>query len=203
MKLIILGPPGSGKGTISEKVAREYGLLHISPGELFREEVKKNTPLGREIKQYIEQGHLLPDEFTVQVVKLEVHGKKKYILDGFPRSVAQAKAIEELKVGKVIFLEVSLAEVLKRFAGRRACPQGHTCHLQFSPPQHKGKCDIDGLPLSRRKDDQPRVIKERFKVYRKISLPVVRFYQRKKLLKKVDASGTPEEVYERVRRTLR
>ncbi len=203
MKLIVLGPPGSGKGTISERLEKEFGLLHVSAGELLRKEAKKNTAQGKETKKTIEAGKLVPNNLIVGMIKEAVKTKKKYLLDGFPRSVEQAKTIEDLKIETVLYLEIPQELVIERFAGRRVCQEGHhSFHIKYLPPKKAGICDIDGSRLIQRADDNPAVIKERFKIFHKETEPVVEYYRKKKILKTVDGSGTPDVVYERVKRVL-
>lgn len=203
MKLIVLGPPGSGKGTISERLEREFGFLHVSAGELLRKEAKQNTAQGRETKKTIEAGKLVPNQLIVGMVKEAVQNKKKYLLDGFPRSVEQAQAIEDLKIDTVLYLEIPQDLVIERFAGRRVCQEGHhSYHIKYLPPKKAGICDIDGSPLLQRADDNPVVIKERFKIFHRETEPVAEYYRKKKILKTVDGSGAPDVVYERVKKVL-
>ena len=170
MKLIILGPPGSGKGTVSERLEQEFGFLHVSAGELLRKEAAKKTATA---------------------------------LNGFPRSREQAEAIEDLKIEKVLNLDVKEEVVLERLAGRRVCSQGHHgYHIKYLPPKKAGICDVDGSPLIQRKDDAPSIIKERFKIYHTETEPVAEYYRKKKILITVDGSGSPEEVYQRVERAI-
>ncbi|MBS3123464.1 nucleoside monophosphate kinase [Candidatus Woesearchaeota archaeon] len=203
MKIIILGPPGSGKGTISENLVKDFSAAHISPGEILREEVRKETTLGFEIKKYIEKGNLVPNQFVVEIVKLEIKEKKNFILDGFPRSLDQAEAIKDIPLDAVLYLDVPEKIVLERFSGRRTCVNNHGYHIKYLPPKKEGLCDIDGLPLSKRKDDQPKVIKERFKVYHKNTAPLVDYYKKKGLLISVDASPSPKKVYAEVKKALK
>ncbi len=203
MKLIVLGPPGSGKGTISERLEKEFGFLHISAGELLRKEAKKNTPQSRETKKTIESGKLVPNQLIVEMIQKAVKNKKKYLLDGFPRSVEQAQAIEDLKIDTVLYLEIPEDLVIERFAGRRVCQEGHhSYHIKYLPPKKAGICDVDGSLLIQRADDNPVVIKERFKIFHKETEPVAEYYRKKKILKTVDGSGAPDVVYERVKKVL-
>lgn len=202
MIIILLGPPGSGKGTISEQLRREFDFFHLAPGELLREEVAKQTTIGKEIKKYIEQGLLVPDNLVVEIVRLELHGKQKVLLDGFPRTVAQAKAIANLHLDKVLLLQIPEKKVIERFSGRRVCTKNHGYHLKYLPPKHPDTCDKDGLPLTARKDDDPKVIKERFRVYHQETQPLIDYYQKKNLLTVVDASLSPPEVYTAVKKSL-
>ena len=202
MKLIILGTPGSGKGTISEMLEKEFGWFHLSAGALLREEVEKKTSLGKDIQKFIDKGKLVPDMLITEMVKMELVGKKNFILDGFPRTVGQAEVIGDLPVDKILFLDVPEKIVIRRFAGRRKCPKGHGYHMINLPPKKVGVCDVDGLPLSRRADDNPEVIKERFKVYGKQTAPVAEYYQKKKKLIMIDSVESPEEVYRRVKKVL-
>lgn len=195
MKLILLGAPGSGKGTISEVLVNKLHLFHISPGELLREEVRKQTTIGTEIAKYIEKGELVPNKFVVEMVKLEIGKRKEFVLDGFPRSVEQAEEIKDLHVDAVISLEVPEEVVIERFSGRRTCPKCNTgYHLKYLPPKKEGICDKDGEKLIQRKDDNPETIKERFKIYHKETAPLVNYYAKKKMLHKVDASLAPDKV---------
>lgn len=204
MKLILLGPPGSGKGTVAAQLSKKFKLFALSAGELLREEIAKNTTLGKEIKKYLEKGKLVPDEFVTEMIKLEVKTKKSYILDGFPRSVKQAKAINDLKINKVIYLNLPEKVVVERLSGRRICQRGkHTYHIKYLPPKKAGICDKDKTKLIQRNDDNPKVIRERFKVYHHITQPVIRFYQRKKLLQRVDARPSPEKVYAAVKKIFK
>lgn len=203
MKIIIMGPPGSGKGTVSERLVKDYGLTHVSPGELLREEVSKGTTIGKDIQKYIESGKLVPDRFVVEMVKLEVEGKENYVLDGFPRSLDQAQAIDELKVDLVLYLDVAEEVVIERFAGRRVCEQGiHGYHILYLKPKKEGICDVDGTKLVQRKDDKPDVIKQRFKVFHEQTEAALKYYEEKKLLKRVDASKDPDTVYNLVKKVV-
>ncbi len=198
MKLIILGPPGSGKGTVSERLAKDFHLLHISVGELLRKEAKKNTALGKKISSYIDKGNLVPHQIAVDIAKKAIGKKKDFIFDGFPRSLDQAKLIKDLNIDLLIYLDVPEREVVKRLSGRRLDPvTGKTYHLQFLPPP---KSSIKRLV--QRKDDTPKVIKERFKVYHKDTQPVIKYYQKKGILAKINGSGNPEEVYKRVKNAV-
>jgi adenylate kinase len=204
MKMILLGPPGSGKGTVSERLVKDFNLLHVSAGELLREEVQKGTTIGKEIKKFIEKGDLVPNQFVVQMVKLEVNGKNNYILDGFPRSVEQAHDIEDLKIDLVVYLAIEENEVVKRLSDRRTCKKGiHGYHLIYLPPKKEGICDVDGTKLIQRPDDNAVVIKERFKVYNKETAPVVEYYLKKGILVRVDATPLPEKVYEDVKKVVK
>ena len=204
MKLILLGPPGSGKGTVAEKLEKEFHLISISAGELLREEVNKKTSIGKEIKKYIDGGDLVPDEFVTQLIRLEIERKDNYILDGFPRSIEQAKAVEDLHISTVIYLNVPEKVAVERLSGRRVCTKGeHSYHLKYLPPKKAGVCDHDCTTLVQRKDDSPKVVRERFKVYAQKTAPVVRYYQKKRILKRVDASSAPEIVYAAVKKMLR
>jgi len=204
MKIILLGPPGSGKGTVSERLEKDFNLFHLSAGELLREEVAKETTIGKEIKKYISQGELVPAKFVVELVKLEVAKKTDYILDGFPRSIDQAQEIDDLDIDAVILLDVPEEVVIERFSGRRMCEKaGHGYHLKYIPPKKEGICDIDGSTLIQRVDDKPEVIKKRFQVYHRETQPLIEYYMKKNLLKKVDASKDPETVYREVKNVLK
>ncbi len=195
MKLILLGAPGSGKGTLSEMLVNKFHLFHLSPGELLREEVRKQTTIGKEISKYIERGELVPNKFVVEMVKLEIGKRKDFVLDGFPRSVEQAEEIKDLHIDAVISLEVPEEVVIKRFSGRRVCPNCNAGYnLVTLPPKKEGICDKCGTKLIQRKDDNPATIKERFKVYHKETAPLVEYYAKKKMLHRIDASRSPEEV---------
>lgn len=203
MKIILLGPPGSGKGTIAEKIEKEFALKHISAGALLREEIAKGTAIGKKIKKTVESGELVPDELVTQLVKQEIKNRKDYLLDGFPRTVSQAQHIEDLKIGLVIYLDIAEKEVVTRLSGRRVCSTGeHNYHLQYLPPKKAGVCDDDGTTLIQRKDDNPKVIQERFLVYDTQTKPVVEYYQKKGMLKSVDAAQKPEKVYEDVKKII-
>ena len=203
MKLILLGPPGSGKGTVSEKLEHDFKFRHISAGELLRKQVRQKTAIGKLVKPIMERGDLVPDDITIGLIKKAVAGKKHYLLDGFPRTLYQANKIEDLKIDLVLYLVVHEKVVVKRLAGRRVCEKGiHNYHLTFLPPKIKGLCDLDGSTLMQRKDDHPTAIKERFRVYHRQTEPVVRFYRKKGILKKVNAALLPEEVYVAVKRLL-
>lgn len=204
MKIILLGPPGSGKGTVADKLEKEFKFKHISAGQLLREEVAKSTTIGKDIKNIIEKGILVPDELVTQIVKLEIRNKKNYILDGFPRTVPQAQEITDLRINIVIYLDIAEKEVITRLSGRRVCSTGeHNYHLQYIPPKKTGICDVDGTKLVQRKDDAPEVIRERFRVYNKLTKPVAEYYRKKGVLKTVNAAQTPEKVYGAVKRILK
>lgn len=195
MKLILLGAPGSGKGTISDALAEKFKLKHISTGEICREEMAKNTAFGKEIKQYMDKGNLVPDELMIKVVNSTITGKDNYILDGFPRTIPQAEAIEKQKIDAVINLDLLESAVIERLSGRRMCQKCNSgYHIKYLKPKKEGICDKCGSKLIQRFDDTPKVISERFKDYNAKTKPLVEYYHKKKLLHTVDASPPPEVV---------
>jgi len=195
MIVVFLGPPGAGKGTQAQRLAEEKGFIHISTGDLLREAVKKGTPLGLKAKEYMERGELVPDELIVAMIKEKLPKGGKVILDGFPRTVNQARALEQMleeigeRLEKVILFEVPDEVVVERLSGRRIDPKtGKVYHVKYNPPP-------EGVEVIQRDDDREEVVRKRLKVYREQTQPLVDYYRQKGILEVVDASQPPGEVY--------
>ena len=197
MKLILIGPPGSGKGTVSERLAKDFRLKHISPGELLREEMAKSTEIGNEVKRYMDRGELVPCCIVSEMVNLIILNHPDFLLDGYPRTLEQAGTLEKAaKIDLVLSLDLSEKIAVERISGRLTCEQcGSSYHLKYIPPKKRGICDKCGGKLVQRADQKPEVVKQRIRVYKEQSLPLANHYKKKGLLKGIDASGTPEEVY--------
>lgn len=195
--LILLGPPGAGKGTIAKRLAAELGYLHLSTGDILREEVARGSELGKKAKAYMDAGELVPDELILAMVKERVAGKDGILFDGFPRTLAQARGLEEIApVQLVLLLELDRDTVVRRLSARRVCPQcGALYNLITSPPKEDERCDSCGEKLIQREDDRPEVIARRFQVYMRDSVPLVDYYQGKGISVRLDAARPPGEVY--------
>lgn len=203
--LVFLGPPGAGKGTVAKRLAAEHGYIHLSTGDILREEVARGSELGKKAKAYMDAGELVPDELILAMVREHVAGKDGILFDGFPRTLAQAKGLEEIApIHRVIFLELDRDTVVKRLSSRRVCPEcGALYNLLTQPPREDERCDRCGAQLIQRDDDRPEVIARRFDVYMRDSAPLVDYYREKGILVQVDAARPPEEVYSAVLRALR
>ncbi|CAM1321681.1 AK3 (predicted) [Pycnogonum litorale] len=187
IKAIILGPPGSGKGTISSRIARDFGLKHLASGDVFRSQIREKTELGLEAAKYVEKGHLVPDDITVKLMINELNKKYKeacWILDGFPRTVPQAeKLCQGQKVNMVLNLCVPDEEIIERIRHRWIHePSGRVYHMKFSPPKNNGFDDVSGEKLIQRDDDRPDTVKDRLKHYKELTLPLMEFYSKAGLL---------------------
>jgi len=207
MKLIFLGPPGAGKGTLATVVSKEHGIPQISTGDMFREAIKKETELGKKVKAILASGDLVPDELTVNLVKerlAQADAKKGYILDGFPRTIPQAEALEKFqKLDAVVNFAIDDELVVKRLSGREVCKNcGAIYHVTNMPPKVKGVCDKCGGPLYTRPDDSLEAITNRLAVYRKQTEPLVAFYRSRKLLREIDSSKSPEDTNRQIEKAL-
>ncbi len=212
MNVVLLGPPGAGKGTQAERVAKSCGFPHISTGDMLRDAVAKGTELGKLAKGYMEKGELVPDEVIIGIVKerlLEPDAEKGFILDGFPRTLEQAIALEnELsalgrKIDFAVNIEVSDEEVVRRISGRRICRScGRPYHVEFNPPKADGICDVCGGELYRRADDEPEAVRRRLEVYHAQTAPLVDFYGQRGLLVGVDGARPVEEVSSEIENLL-
>lgn len=212
MRVVFLGAPGVGKGTQADKVSAQYGIAKISTGDLLREAVKNQTPLGLEAKGFMDQGKLVPDSVVIGLVRDKLGDSKcsrGFVLDGFPRTVPQAEelakvlAARALTLDRVINFQVSREDVVRRLSGRRSCPKCQaTFHVDFAPPKAAGVCDRCGEGLVQRSDDKREAIETRLKVYEEQTAPLVSFYENKKLLSHLDGAGAVETVYQNLTKVL-
>jgi adenylate kinase len=208
LNLILLGPPGSGKGTQGERLQSDFDLPYYATGDILRAAVRDGTEVGREAKDYMDRGDLVPDDVIVKVIAERIDQKEAddgFILDGFPRNEPQAEALDgqlnELgrKISAVILIDVGDDEVVRRLGGRRCCSNGHIFHVDSDPPKNEGVCDVCGKPLEIRDDDKPDVIRHRLGLYHSKTEPLVAYYEDRGLLKRVDGDRDPEEVTDRIR----
>lgn len=205
-KIVLLGPPGSGKGTQTERLCAELKLTKISTGDLLREAVRNNTPLGVKAKGYMDAGRLVPNELVVDLVKEKITSVKGgAILDGFPRSLEQAEMLDRFaKVDLAVDIEVNEDNLVKRLTLRRTCRSCNAVyHLEFNPPKVEGICDKCGGELFQRSDDTERTVRERLKVYKEQTLPLTKYYSQKGILRQVDGEGDIGTVYQRVLKAIK
>jgi adenylate kinase len=203
---VLIGPPGAGKGTQAKVIAEKYDLVHISSGDLFRENLKNQTELGKQAQGYMSRGELVPDSLTISMVRERVSRpdcKNGALLDGFPRTPAQADALTEMlkefgsKVELVPLIDVPSDVLVERLCGRWTCrAQGHVFHEKFNPPQKPGLCDFDGSELYQREDDQASTVLNRIKVYTEQTAPLIEYYSKKGLLVKIDGTQAIDKVTE-------
>ncbi len=210
MILVFLGPPGAGKGTQAKLLSQRMGFFHLSTGDLLREAVKNQTPLGKKAKEYMDRGELVPDELIVQLIEETMPKDGNVILDGFPRTVNQALALEEMlrvkgeKISKVLFFDVPDEVIIDRLSGRRVCSKcGAVYHVKYNPAKVEGVCDLCGGSLAQRDDDKEEVVRKRLEVYRKQTQPLVEFYQERGIIYKLDAGKGVEELFEEVKGLVR
>jgi adenylate kinase len=209
LNLILLGPPGAGKGTQAERLQQDFALAHISTGDMLRAQVAQGTELGLAAKQYMDAGELVPDEVILGMIAaliVEQDAREGFLLDGFPRNVAQADALaeklaaSERRLTGVLLIEVPDQEVVRRLSGRRVCAKaGHVYHVELDPPKHEGTCDQDGSRLIQRDDDKEDVIRRRLEVYARQTAPLIEHYETAGLLRRFDGSRDPNEVHDRIR----
>jgi len=213
MHLILFGPPGAGKGTQAERIAKKMGIPHISTGDMFREAAAKKTELGFKVKEYMDKGELVPDDIVVRVVEERLKQsdcEKGFLLDGFPRTVFQAEVLDRIlerlnrKVDAVINLEVGEEEIIRRLSNRRVCRVcGAVYHLIFNPPKVQGRCDKCGGELYQRDDDREEAIKRRLKVYLEQTKPLIEYYRKKGILVDVDGNKSIGEVEKSIEQILK
>ncbi len=208
MRLVFIGPPGIGKGSYASELSKRYGIPHISTGDIFREEIKRGSELGRLVKEYVERGELVPDEIVIEVVRRRLSMddcKRGFILDGFPRTLRQAIELDRIvKIDLVLNFVAPDEVIIERLSGRRICRNcGAIYHIKFRPPRVPGKCDVCGGELYQREDDKPEVIRHRLEVYREQMRPIIEYYREKGILVDVDATGPVEDVVRRCIEVLR
>lgn len=206
MYLVLMGLPGAGKGTQAERIVEKYGIPHISTGDMFRAAIKEETPLGLEAKSYMDAGNLVPDEVTIGIVRDRLSKKdceKGFLLDGFPRTVAQAEALEEIttelgrKIDYVLNISVDSDQLMQRLTGRRICQTcGSTYHVIFNPPKVEGVCDKDGGTLIQRQDDNEETVRNRLDVNMKQAKPLLDFYGDKGYLKNINGDQDIDKVFQ-------
>lgn len=199
MNLMFLGPPGAGKGTIAKRLSAELGIPHISTGDLFRAAIKEGSALGKKVKNIIDAGDLVPDDVTIEVVRERLAApdvKDGYIFDGFPRTIPQAEALDEIShLQLVINLTITDAQIIKRLSGRRLCPNcGAGYHVTSLPPKKEGICDVCGTKLTTRKDDAPEAVQHRLDVYHRQTAPLLSHYRDRGLIKDIDGSRSIDSV---------
>lgn len=207
--IVLLGVPGAGKGTQAKRLSTALALPHISSGDLFRENLKNETPIGEEAKKYLSRGELVPDEITIGMIEErlgQADGASGAILDGFPRTTRQADALETMAGGSVraaIHVEVPIERLVERMSGRRVCRQaGHVYHIRHNPPKERGICDEDGSELYQRDDDKPETVRHRLKVYQERTQPLIEYYRGRSLLIEINGDQPIDSVTEDILSSL-
>lgn len=210
MIVVFLGPPGAGKGTQAKIISQELKLKHVSTGDMLRSAVEKQTPLGLKAKEYMDRGELVPDELVIAMIEAEVSQEGNVILDGFPRTLQQAKALENMlsrhrrSVDKVFLFEIGDDYIVERLSGRRICPKcGTVYHMKFNPPKKDELCDTCSVKLIQREDDKEEVVRKRLEVYRKQTAELIDFYEKENKLIRLDARKSIEELHEEIKKALK
>lgn len=213
MRIIMLGPPGAGKGTQARKLAEEFNIHQISTGDIFRRAVQDNTPMGKKAKEYMDTGMLVPDDIVISIVEERLNQQDLaggFILDGFPRTVFQAERLEQIlqKNGKsidaVVNIQVPRDDIIERFTGRRVCKScGASYHVKYNPPKKPGLCDVCGNELIIRPDDELETVKKRLEEYEQKTAPLIEFYRGRRLLVDIDGNKTIDEVHKNIVDRLR
>ena len=208
LNLILLGPPGAGKGTQAERLVEDFPVAYIATGDILRQAVREGTELGRKAKQYMDAGELVPDDVIIGVILEAIkspEARDGFLLDGFPRTLAQAaaldRALEQLgrRLTGVLYIDVPDEEIVRRLSGRRISKSGRVYHVEFDPPKHEGRCDVDGSPLIQREDDKPETIRKRLAVYHEQTEPLITHYEERGLLRRFDGTRSPTEVHDHLR----
>jgi adenylate kinase len=212
LNLILFGPPGAGKGTQAERLRKDFELPYIATGDMLRSNVKDESELGKQAKAYMDAGDLVPDELILAMAADRLNegdAQDGFILDGFPRTIQQAQALEEQlsgmgrRVTAALLIDVPDEEVIRRLSGRRMCVKsGHSYHVEFDPPKHDGVCDQDGSRLVQRDDDKPEVIENRLRVYHEKTKPLVDYYDKLGLMRRIDGTREPADVHGHIRAVI-
>ena len=212
LNLIFLGPPGAGKGTQAQRLRDDFHLPYISTGDMLREHVKNQTELGRKAKEYINSGGLVPDELVIAMLSERLQQDDTgdgFILDGFPRTIPQAEALDEelerlgRRITAVLLIDVPDDVLVERISGRRVCVKaGHNYHVKYDPPKHDNVCDQDGSRLIQRDDDKPEVVRARLQTYHEQTEPLIGYYDERGLLRRFDGTRSPDEVHGHIRATI-
>ena len=212
LRIILLGAPGAGKGTQAKSISNKYNIPHISTGDIFRKNISERTPLGIEAKNYIDNGQLVPDELTIDIIKsrlVEEDCENGYLLDGYPRTVEQAKALDvflnerEANLDTALLIKVPREFILERMTGRRVCPScGASYHVRFNPPKNEGICDICGSDIIQRDDDAEITVNKRLDIYEAQTHPLIEYYKSRDLLSEVDGTQAINDVFENVSKVL-
>jgi adenylate kinase len=205
LHLVLLGPPGAGKGTQAEPLCDELDVAYVATGDLLRDHRRRGTDLGREAAHYMDEGHLVPDELVTAMVLERIEAEERgFLLDGFPRTLPQAHALgDAVEITAALLVDAPDDAIVERIGGRLQCPRGHVYHVVFDPPAREGICDRDGEPLSRRPDDTPETVRERLRVYHEITAPVVDYYEQHGVLRRADGTRSPDDVTRQLLAALR
>jgi adenylate kinase len=212
LNLVLLGPPGAGKGTQAERLVEDFGLPYYSTGIILREAVDEESELGKQAKKYMDAGELVPDELINNVIAERLDSGEAddgFLLDGFPRTIGQAEMLENTLEGRgrelsgVLLIDAPDDEVVRRLSGRRTCAKNnHVYHVEFDPPKNDDVCDQDGSRLIQRDDDKPETVRKRLSVYHDQTEPLIKWYEDRGLLRRLDGARPPDEVHDRIRATL-